>query len=93
MLTSRRGQEDDPSEYPPELIRGLFRAYLTDNTRREYGQMRESLLLFLLAERIDPDELVAACAVDPAHRVRSIIPHVGEDGILHLVYRAASGVR
>ena len=51
--------------------------------------MRETLLQFLLAERIDPDELVAACAVDNMSRVRSIIEHVREDSVLQLVYRAA----
>lgn len=79
------------SEYPPGLIRGLARAYLTNNTRRDYGLMRESLLRFLVDERIDPDELAEACAADSRYHIRSIVEHVRGDGVLALVYRAACG--
>lgn len=79
------------SEYPPALLRGLTRAYLTNAAGRNYGLMRESLLRFLLDERIDPDELVEACGADSRYYVRSIVEHVRGDGVLHLVYRAACG--
>ncbi|MBN9120361.1 MAG: J domain-containing protein [Planctomycetes bacterium] len=88
-LVAARREEAVVAEYPPGLVRGLVRAHLTNHAQREYRLMRESLLRFLLAERIDPEELVAACAVDATYAVRSIVNHVREDGALHLIYRAA----
>lgn len=91
LLDARRRAMPDEAEYPPGLIRGLARAHLTGHVRRDYGLMREALLRFLLAERIDPDELATACAEDAAYLVRSIVEHVRADGVLRLVYRAAIG--
>jgi hypothetical protein len=90
MLAAQREARTEP-EYPPALIRGAVRAYLANDSRGEYGLVRESLLRFLLAERIDPAELAAACAQDPEHSVRRLARHVRDDGVLHLVYRAACG--
>jgi hypothetical protein len=89
MLATRN---TPPTDYPPHLIRGLVYAHLGHHIRSEYVLMREPLLRFLLAERIDPDELVAACAADSGALVRSITEHVRDDGTLRLVYRAACGV-
>jgi hypothetical protein len=91
MLAARRGERSEV-EYPQNLIRGLVRAYLTNHIRGEYVLMRESLLRFLLAERIDPDELATACAADRTHQIRWLVDHVRKDGVLHLVYRAVCGV-
>ncbi|QJW95809.1 hypothetical protein FTUN_3363 [Frigoriglobus tundricola] len=56
-----------------------------------YPLMREALIQFLVAERIDPEELVAACAEDATHLARLVANHVQEDHTLRLVYRAACG--
>jgi hypothetical protein len=88
MLTELRGAMHSEPEYPPHLIRGLVRAYLTNHGKRDYLPMRESLLRFLLAERIDPEELIAACAGDSTERVRSIVEQLRPDRALWLIYRA-----
>ncbi len=80
-------------EYPPGLIRGLARAHLAGRDWLDYGLMREELLRFLLAERIDPDELATVCAADAAHLVRALAEHVRADGVLRLVYRTACAGR
>ena len=92
LLAARRAEARTESEYPPALIRGLVRAHLTTHIRRDYVLMREALLRFLVAERIDPDELVAACAADATYLVRSLTEHVRDDHVLQLVYHTACGV-
>ncbi len=91
MVDTRHGAEPIAPDYPPALIRGLVRAFLTNDGRQVYPLMREALLQFLIAERIDPEELVAACAEDATHLARLVASRVQEDQTLRLVYRAACG--
>ncbi|HEY1186908.1 MAG TPA: J domain-containing protein [Gemmata sp.] len=90
LLEARRSEALPESEFPPELIRGLVHARLAGPLRFGYGQARTEVLQFLLAERIDPAELVAVCAVDRAPLVRSLSEYVREDRALQLVCRAAT---
>lgn len=75
--------------YPPDLVRGLVRAQLAGQTWLDYGLSRGELLRFLLAERIDPDELVTACIADGRQLVHSLAECVRADAVLRLVYRTA----
>jgi hypothetical protein len=85
-------------DYPTALVRGAARAFLadkqlagTDRTGRQaYLRLRPALLRFLLAERIDPEELVGACFVDPHPDTRTLVHHVRADDVLSAVYRLAS---
>ncbi|AWM41999.1 Chaperone protein DnaJ [Gemmata obscuriglobus] len=90
MLEAHRDEAGPWDEFPPELVRGLVRARLAPALRVLYAQARPEVLQFLLAERIDPNELVAACAVDGEPLVRTFAARVREDGALALVYRAAT---
>jgi hypothetical protein len=84
FLTDRAGR---PSEYPSGLVRELVRAHLARASARDYDYMRGPLLLFLLAERIDPEEVVSACVLDPHAITRRVVQCVRDDGVLRLVYR------
>lgn len=90
MLEVYRDETDPADEFPADLIRGLVRARLAHQLRYAYAQTRIEVLQFLLAERIDPAELVAACSVDSVPLVRTLAGHVREDRALYLVYRAAT---
>ncbi|MDY3556784.1 J domain-containing protein [Gemmata sp. JC717] len=90
ILEAHRDEGGPWDEFPPELVRGLVRARLAPALRVLYAQVRPEVLQFLLAERIDPSELVAACAVDGEPLVRTFAARVREDGALALVYRAAT---
>jgi hypothetical protein len=81
---------DHPSDYPTELVRELVRSHLARTEGRDYERARVLLLLFLLAERIDPDELVGACFVDPRSTMRDLVGHVRDDEALRLAYRLAT---
>jgi hypothetical protein len=94
LVTLGRLLEDshspDGPEYPPGLIRGLARAFLAGVVRKEYPLIRPALVRFLVTEAIDPEDLVRACAVDAQFMTRSLVDHVREDGVLHLVCRTAA---
>jgi hypothetical protein len=80
-----------PPEYPSGLVRELVRSHLErTGGGHDYERARAALLLFLLAERIDPEELVGACFVDPQSTTRALVQHVRDDGVLRLVYRLAA---
>lgn len=87
LLDARRGRLEP---YPSALVRGLVRAHLARSPARDYERARESLLRFLLAERIDPEELVGACFVDPHADVCALVLCVRNDDPLRLVYRTAT---
>lgn len=76
--------------YPPELIRQFFHAYVARGLAHDYDSIREPLLQFLLAERIDPEELVDACSNGPHRSIRVLIHYLRDDESLRLVYRTAS---
>ncbi|MBP3957952.1 J domain-containing protein [Gemmata sp. G18] len=84
LLNARSGHRD---AYPPALVRGLVRTHLSRTPVLEYYRTREPLLRFLLAERIDPEELTTACLVDPHPATRALVRHVQADDTLRLVYR------
>jgi hypothetical protein len=84
FLTDRAGR---PSEYPGDLVRAQVRAHLARTPAPDYERARGPLFLFLLAERIDPDELVGACFADPHSTMRDLVRHVRDDAALRLVYR------
>jgi hypothetical protein len=75
------------AEYPPGLIRGLMREFVSKHGRGNYQGLRPELIRFLVREAIDPEELVAACAVDSALGPRALIEHVRTDPVLRLVWR------
>ncbi len=71
--------------YPPGVIRGLVTEFLS-KIRGPYPQMRPALLEFLIAEAIDPHELVQACVVDARPMSRSLVEHVLDDFVLRIVW-------
>jgi hypothetical protein len=87
-LLARRDDGGGEVAYPPELIRQFARLHAARSTAQDYASAREPLLRFLLAERIDPEELAGACASDPATRL--LAQRVRGDHSLRLVYRTAS---
>lgn len=93
VLAAQRYESPYEPEYPPELIRGLVRARLASHLQNGYALVRGEVLQFLLAERIDPGELVSACATDIVPLVREFCEQVRADGPLHIVYRAATARR
>ncbi|MBA4064902.1 MAG: hypothetical protein C0501_14545 [Isosphaera sp.] len=80
----------DPVAYPPEVVRGLAHDFLARDTRADYDVMRPALLAFLLAERLDPEELCRACEVDPGLRPRTLAGHVRADAGLRLAWQTAT---
>lgn len=86
ILAARRGR---PEPYPSALVRGVVRAQVA-RMPADYERARGALLRFLLAERIDPEELVSACFVDPDRTVGALVQHVRNDESLALVYRTAT---
>ena len=79
--------------YPPELIRGLIREFVTTNGRGHYDGMRRELLRLLVREAIDPEEMVQACLLDSSLGPRALVEHVRTDPMLRLVWRTASACR
>jgi hypothetical protein len=79
--------------FPPEVARGVVRAYLeraAGRPARTYERARPDLLAFLLAERLAPEELVWACLADPNARARELARAVWTDAALRFAYRAAT---
>lgn len=73
--------------YPPGLIRGLMREFVSKHGRDNYQGLRPQLIRFLVREAIDPEELVAACEVDSGLGPRGLIDYVRTDPVLRMVWR------
>jgi hypothetical protein len=98
QLVDRRRAGTPRADYPVGIVRGSVRAFVASKKFknpdksgvRKYSRVRPALLQFLLAERIDPEELVTACLVDPHPDTRILVQHVRNDEPLRLVYRTAT---
>jgi|SRR5579883_546482 len=83
---------EPPGEYPQDLLRHLVRKGLSRLPLRDYIRARGPLMQFLLAEQIDPDELIAVCNDDPATNNSDLFQRVQTDESLRLVYRTVNAV-
>ncbi len=57
--------------YPAGIIRGLVREFLARHSEWSYHWLRAEVIRFLIAEAIDPEELVQACIVDTTFTTRA----------------------
>jgi hypothetical protein len=76
--------------YPSSLIRGLVREFLTREERIDYVRMRAPLLRLLLAEMIDPNELMQACIEDTSITALRLVEHMRNDAVLRLTWLTAT---
>ncbi|HSQ54423.1 MAG TPA: hypothetical protein VLM40_01660, partial [Gemmata sp.] len=77
------------NEYPGGLIRGLIREFLERTGDAGYRPIRGALLKLLIAEGIDPDEVIQACSADRDTSMRWLASEVREDAVLRLVWQTA----
>jgi hypothetical protein len=75
--------------FPSALILGLFAVRFPKYERPDYSLMRPELLSFMIAEGLDPDEVVNACFRDPDSTTRTIMERLRYDSVLRVVCRAA----
>jgi hypothetical protein len=86
-------QPQDTLVYPPGVIRGLVREFLSKNSTTGYLDLRNEFIRLLVQEAIDPHEVVQACLVDSAFRPRYLVEHLSHDSVLRLVWRTAYAVQ
>ncbi len=77
------------SDFPSALILGLFAVRFPKYERPDYSLMRAELLGFMIAEGLDPDEVVNACFRDSDATTRTIMERLRSDSVLRVVCRAA----
>lgn len=87
-MLGRHCDDLDPA-HSPDLLRGFVRR--VPGVRVDgWSELRKRLLDLMIAQRIHPDELVAACAADPESRFREVSDAISGDLSLQIVWMAAS---
>jgi hypothetical protein len=76
--------------FPPELVRGVFRAWLSGRAP-VYADVRVDLVGFCAGQALHPAELTDALAADPDPRFRELAAAVSDDLSLRVVALLARG--